>query len=73
MNAVDNPKEKETLLQTQLKKAMSSMDIYLETEGPLVNSMEFSPEKPFLKAFRGRQRSRPFKVIQNGNVYTQIN
>lgn len=62
----------DVVLQKQLKKAMASFDIYLESEGPLMNSMEFSPEKPFLKGFRGRQRSLPYKVIENGNVFSQI-
>lgn len=58
VNATEGRKEKETLLQTQLKKAMSAFDLYLETEGPLVNSLEFSPQKSFqVKGFRGRQRS----------------
>lgn len=58
VNSTDMKGERETLLQTQLKRAMASFDLYLETEGPLVNSLEFSPQKPiFMKAFRGRQRS----------------
>lgn len=64
VNATDMRKERETLLQTQLKKAMSSFDLYLETEGPLVNSLEFSPQKTFhVKGIRGRQRS----IIESRN------
>lgn len=64
VNSTEIKKERETLLQTQLKKAMSSFDLYLETEGPLVNSLEFSPQKTFhVKGFRGRQRS----IIESRN------
>lgn len=64
VNATDMRREREKLLQTQLKKAMSAFDLYLETEGPLVNSLEFSPQKSFqAKGFRGRQRS----IIESRN------
>lgn len=58
----------------QIKRALSSLDIYLETEGTVVNSAEFSPSKTFLKAFRGRTHSRPYKLMENSGsvVYTQI-
>lgn len=63
-----------TALATQLKRTLSCFDIYLETEGMITNTTEFTPDKTFLKAFRGRTRARPFKIIaNNGNVvYTQI-
>lgn len=60
----------------QLKRAMCSLDIYLETESIRLSSSpaEIKAEKTFLKVFRGRARSRPYKVIQNGSsvIYTQI-
>lgn len=63
-----------TALATQLKRTLSCLDIYLETDGMITNIKEFTPDKTFLKAFRGRTRSRPFKIIANNDnvVYTQI-
>lgn len=59
----------DSMLEQQLRRVQSCLDIYLETEGS-----EFGQEKTFLRAFRCRSRSRPFKVIQTGgsSVYTQI-
>lgn len=65
----------------QLKRAMSSLDIFLETDtirltssSTSSSSTEIKAEKTFLKVFRGRVRSRPYKIIQNGGsaIYTQI-
>lgn len=74
VNSIDDPKSINNLLETQMKRALSSLDIYLETEGTLVNSTEFPPSKTFLKAFRDRTHSRPYKLIENSGsvVYTQI-
>lgn len=74
VNSISDPKNVNNLLELQIKRALSSLDIYLETEGTLINSAEFSPSKTFLKAFRGRTHSRPYKLIQNSGsgVYTQI-
>lgn len=73
VNSIDDPKDVNKLLELQIKRALSSLDIYLETEGTLTPS-EFPPSKTFLKAFRGRTHSRPYKLIQNSGsvVYTQI-
>lgn len=64
------------LLILQLKRAMCSLDIYLDTEAIRLSSApaEIKAEKTFLKVFRSRARSRPYKVIQNGSsvIYTQI-
>lgn len=65
------------ILGVQLKRAMTTFDIYLETECTVAStpeSAEFPPEKTFVKAFRGRAHSRPFKAIQNGGsvIYTQL-
>lgn len=67
------------VLTIQLKRAMCSLDIYLETESIRLSSAttsapEIKSEKTFLKVFRGRTRSRPYKIIQNGSsvIYTQI-
>lgn len=66
------------VLTVQLKRAMCSLDIYLETEtirlSSTTSATEIKSEKTFLKVFRGRTRSRPYKIIQNGSsvIYTQI-
>ncbi|XP_059608501.1 THO complex subunit 5 homolog A [Phlebotomus argentipes] len=62
------------VLVSQLRRLMTSLDILLETESLLHAKMDFPAEKTFLKAFRGRQRSRPFRMVENGGgvVYTQI-
>ncbi|KAJ6646073.1 THO complex subunit 5 like, partial [Pseudolycoriella hygida] len=74
VNSIADPKNIDNILELQIKRALSSLDIYLETEGNLTNSTEFSPSKTFLKAFRDRTHSRPYKLIGNiGNVvYSQI-
>lgn len=66
-----------SVLIMQLKRAMSSLDIFLETDSMRLassSSVEVKAEKTFLKVFRGRVRSRPYKIIQNGGsvIYTQI-
>lgn len=69
------------ILGVQLKRAMTTFDIYLETECTIASTSlstsepaEFPAEKTFVKAYRGRAHSRPFKAIQNGNnvIYTQL-
>lgn len=61
-------------LSEQMERLLYSIDIYLETEGPLQGVTDFVPDKNFVKIFRGRQRSRPFKIISNEGctVFTQI-
>lgn len=61
----------------QLKRAMNSLDIFLETDSLLrssSSSTEIKAEKTFLKVFRSRVRDRPYKTIQSGGsvIYTQI-
>lgn len=77
INSIEATKKNATnILGIQLKRAMSSLDIYLETEGVRSEdqSAEFQAEKTFLKPFRGRTHSRPYKVVQNGGsvIYTQL-
>lgn len=62
------------ILSVQLKRTMSSLDIFLETEGPHYSPAEFIQDKTFLKAFRGRTRARPYKIVQNGSnvIFKQI-
>lgn len=67
-------KHSRNMLSLQLKKTMLCLDVYLETEGLLSNNQEFNQEKSFLKPIRGRQRSRPYKMMNNGGtvIYTQM-
>ncbi|GAB0099490.1 THO complex subunit 5 [Sergentomyia squamirostris] len=62
------------ILVSQLRRIMTSMDIFLETESTLHAKLDYPAEKTFLRAFRGRQRSRPFRMMENGGgvVYTHI-
>lgn len=64
----------ETILCAQLARTMISLDIFLETEGPLHSPAEFTQDKTFLKAFSTRTQSRPYKLVDNGNnvIFTQI-
>ncbi|XP_058462311.1 THO complex subunit 5 homolog [Malaya genurostris] len=73
-NSLQAPKYPKTILSLQLKRAMSCFDIYLETEGPFYTPAEFTQDKTYLKPFRGRTRSRPFRIASNGSssVFTQI-
>lgn len=63
------------ILVLQLKRAMCSLDVFLETESIRLATPanEFKAEKTFLKIFRSRTRSRPYKVVKNGGsiLYTQ--
>lgn len=60
-------------------RAMHSLDIYLDSEanrmaGNSNSANDSRADKAFLKVFRSRTRSRPYRIAQNGNsiVYTQI-
>lgn len=77
INAVQTTKKNANyILGVQLKRAMTALDIYVETEGLRSSDppAEFRPERTFLKAFRGRTHARPYKIVQNGGspIYTQI-
>ncbi len=74
INSIDDPKDINNLLVLQIKRALYSIDIYLETEATVVNSSEFPTSKTFLKAFRDRTHSRPYKLIENSGsvIYSQI-
>lgn len=74
INSIDSTKRCSNVLDNQLKRTLASLDIYLETESTIGSATEFTAEKTFLKAFRSRTRSRPFKIIENSGsvVYTQI-
>lgn len=62
------------ILIKQMERALCCLDIYTETEGVAFKPAEFNQEKTFIKSFRGRQRSRPFKILNNDgcSVFTQI-
>ena len=74
INAFNDKKLFDNILPLQLQKAMTSMDIYLETESSLHDTPEFVREKIYYRSFRGRDRARPFKLMSNGNqtFYKQI-
>lgn len=59
----------ERLLYAQLFRTIYSFDIFLETEGSMQSTIEYSKEKPYISAFSKRSRSRPYKYIKKGSVY----
>ncbi|XP_055624945.1 THO complex subunit 5 homolog [Toxorhynchites rutilus septentrionalis] len=73
-NSLQSSKHQKSLLSLQLKRAMSCLDIYLETEGCFNTPPEFTQDKTYLKPFRGRARARPFRLVSSGSssVFTQI-
>ncbi|KNC32125.1 THO complex subunit 5 [Lucilia cuprina] len=56
------------LLAKQLLRTMYSFDIFLETEGPLYQPLEYNKEKSFIKSFSKRIRVRPYKKITKGSI-----
>uniref|UniRef100_A0A1B0GHL3 Cationic amino acid transporter C-terminal domain-containing protein n=2 Tax=Lutzomyia longipalpis TaxID=7200 RepID=A0A1B0GHL3_LUTLO len=68
VNSLDEGSQprKACILVSQLRRAMLSLDILLETESTMHAKIDFPAEKTFLKAFRGKQRSRPYRMIENG-------
>lgn len=56
------------LLARQLLRTMYSFDIFLETEGPLYQPLEYNKEKSFIKSFSKRIRVRPYKKITKGSI-----
>lgn len=71
-NTIRDAKNSSKILIKQIERALCCLDIYTETEGLFVKPAEFNPEKTFLKSVRGRQRSRPFKILEECSVFTQI-
>ncbi len=59
-------KKVDNILQQQLQKTMTSLDIYLETESCLHDTPEFQQEKIFYRSFKGRARARPYKTFSTG-------
>lgn len=50
------------ILSLQLQRAMSSLDVFLETESIQHQDGEFQQEKNFSCSFKGRERSRPYSA-----------
>lgn len=73
-NSLQMTKNTSNILPAQLKRTMSSLDIFLETEGPLYSPAEFTQDKTYFRAFRGRRRARPYKIVTNGKsvIFKQI-
>ncbi|XP_058120526.1 THO complex subunit 5 homolog [Anopheles ziemanni] len=71
LSAKDHP---HNVLPMQLKRAMSCLDVYLETDGQFYTPAEFTQDKTFLKPYRGRSRAKPFRIAPNGSssLFTQI-
>lgn len=67
-NSLKNIKSSTNLLSTQLLRTMYSFDIFLETEGPLYQPLEYNKEKSFIKSFTKRMRIRPYKKITKGSI-----
>lgn len=66
----------DNILPLQLQRAITSLDIYLETESSQDGSnQEFHQEKNFSCSFKGRERSRPYqpKTIGNTTSFKHIN
>lgn len=53
----------------QLLRTMYSFDIYLETESPSYQPLEYIKEKNYVKAFATRTRARPYKRVIRDNLY----
>jgi THO complex subunit 5 len=51
----------DNILPLQIQRAMTSLDIFLETESIQHQDSEFPQEKNFSCSFKGRQRSRPYE------------
>lgn len=62
----------DNILPLQLQRAMTSFDIFLETESiqqlEISGAPEFQQEKNFTRCFRGRMRSRPYEAKQIGHT-----
>jgi len=52
----------DNILPLQLQRAMTSLDIFLETESIQHQDGEFQQEKNFSCSFKGRERSRPYQA-----------
>ncbi|KAI9577764.1 THO complex subunit 5 [Glossina fuscipes] len=65
-NSLCDSKNTPDLLAAQLLRTMYSFDIFLETEGPLYQPLEYNKEKSFIKSFSKRTRVRPYKRITSG-------
>ncbi|XP_075168035.1 THO complex subunit 5 [Haematobia irritans] len=67
-NSLKDTKSITNLLAYQLLRTMYSFDIFLETEGPLYQPLEYNKEKSFIKSFSKRIRMRPYRRIMKGSI-----
>ncbi|KAG5677459.1 hypothetical protein PVAND_007217 [Polypedilum vanderplanki] len=68
INSIENTKPEEILMQ-QVQRAMTSFDIYLESESTQhIENSEFKQEKNFSRSFKRRVRSRPYLAKTNMNL-----
>uniref|UniRef100_A0A1I8Q0Y7 THO complex subunit 5 n=1 Tax=Stomoxys calcitrans TaxID=35570 RepID=A0A1I8Q0Y7_STOCA len=67
-NSFKDSKPMTNFLGHQLLRTMYSFDIFLETEGPLYQPLEYNKEKSFIKSFSKRIRMRPYKRIIRGSI-----
>ncbi|CAO1334869.1 unnamed protein product [Diamesa hyperborea] len=74
INSMQAEKSIDNILPLQLQRAMSSMDIFLETENTQHEVLEFQQEKNYFRNFRGRMRNRPYKLktIGPNTYYKQV-
>lgn len=77
VNSVNlNKQTASTILVLQLKRAMSALDVFVDTESirNAGSANEHKVDKTFLKIFRTRTRSRPYRIVKNSDslIYTQI-
>jgi len=60
----------DNILPLQLQRAMTSIDIFLETESSqqIDGTPEFHQEKNFSRSFMERRRSRPYRIVSVGRT-----
>jgi THO complex subunit 5 len=59
----------DTILTQQLERAMTSLDIFLETESSQqLESAEFHQEMNFSSGFKGKERSRPYRSKSSSGI-----
>lgn len=57
------------LLYAQLFRTIYSFDIFLETEGSMQSTREYTKEKPYISAFSKRIRLRPYRYVVKGSMH----
>lgn len=77
VNSINSNKQNaSTIMVLQLKRAMSALDVFIDTESMRNAGSTNDPkvDKTFLKIFRTRARSRPYRIVKNSDslIYTQV-